>query len=194
YVLRAYETDRRRDYLAALAVLLAGTATHPTFVFPVIGVVLALTLVGPLGQVGWTWPSRRAWAALWGPFLAVRHGVHRPCRSRAWIFLAQLWRPRAGGDDPAHAGDRRMADPGDVHRWCAGRARFVPARENAAAASLGCCRRAGRGEHDGHALRGIIRHERLCGLCGRDAAHGLRIGRWLDPLDRGAGEAGEGRH
>jgi len=71
YVLRAYETDRRRDYLAALAVLLAGTATHPTFVFPVIGVVLALTLVGPLGQVGWTWPSRRAWAALWGPFLAV---------------------------------------------------------------------------------------------------------------------------
>src|SRR5690606_8126277 len=70
-VLRAYETERPRDYLGALAALLLGTATHPTFLFPVVGVVLALALVGPLGRVGWTWPSRPAWAALWLPFLAA---------------------------------------------------------------------------------------------------------------------------
>src|SRR5690606_22156220 len=76
FLLRAYETDRPRDYLAALAALLLGTATHPTFLFPVVGVVLALTLVGPLGRVGWTWPSRPAWTALYLPFLAAAGGAY----------------------------------------------------------------------------------------------------------------------
>lgn len=64
----AYDSDRPRDYLAVLLVLVLGTATHPTFLFPMPGVVLALSLVSREGGLGWRWPSRRAWGWLWGPY------------------------------------------------------------------------------------------------------------------------------
>lgn len=67
----AYERDCVRDYVAALAVLVLGAVTHPTFLFPMVGIALALTLVSANGVPGWWWPSRRAWAALWIPFLAL---------------------------------------------------------------------------------------------------------------------------
>jgi hypothetical protein len=72
----AIDLDRPRSFLAALAVMLAGTLTHPTFVFPMVGVLLALHLVRREGQIRWRWPTPRAWVWLWGPLLAsVTFGV-----------------------------------------------------------------------------------------------------------------------
>jgi len=70
FLLRALDTDRPRDYIGALVALVLGTATHPTFLFPVVGVALGTALVRPSGRIGWTWPSRAAWSALWLPFAA----------------------------------------------------------------------------------------------------------------------------
>lgn len=67
---RAYEEDRPSDYLKALIVLLLGSSTHPTFLFPAAGATLGLTLSGTGERlVGWRWPTRRAWQYLWGPYL-----------------------------------------------------------------------------------------------------------------------------
>ncbi len=66
---RAIDTNRTRDYLIVLVPLLLGAFTHPTFLFPIIGVTLAVTLVSRQGTIGWRWPTRRAWSGLWGPFL-----------------------------------------------------------------------------------------------------------------------------
>lgn len=70
-VVRAYERDRPGPYLGALAVLVLGTLTHPTFTFPMAGAVLGLTLVSGEGRVRWRWPTRRAWTWLWGPYAAA---------------------------------------------------------------------------------------------------------------------------
>jgi hypothetical protein len=68
---RGYDADRPRDLGAALAALLAGMLTHPTFLFPAAGAALGASLVARDGRIGWRWPSRRAWKWLWGPFLAL---------------------------------------------------------------------------------------------------------------------------
>lgn len=65
----AYDGDRPRDYLITLLAMVTGTLTHPSFVFPVAGVVIAVTLVDARGRVGWVWPSARGWRMLWLPFL-----------------------------------------------------------------------------------------------------------------------------
>ena len=72
-LLHAVDTDRPRTYLLALATVLVGTLTHPSYVFPLVGVILAVQLVSKDGQIRWTWPSRNAWLYLWGPltFIAV---------------------------------------------------------------------------------------------------------------------------
>ena len=70
-LLEATAADRRRSYALALLTLVAGVATHPTFLFPLTGVVLGLALVGPDGALGWRWPTRTAWSTLWVPFLAT---------------------------------------------------------------------------------------------------------------------------
>jgi hypothetical protein len=70
-LLTAYETDQRRHYLAALGLLLLGSATHPSFLFPLPGIVLGLALVTADGRLGWRWPSRAAWQWLWGPYAAA---------------------------------------------------------------------------------------------------------------------------
>ena len=74
----AYASDRPRPYLLSLLVLLLGTATHPSFVFPVLGVVVALSLVSEGHARRWRWPTARAWLHLWGPyvlFLALAFGL-----------------------------------------------------------------------------------------------------------------------
>jgi len=68
---RAYDSDRPRDYVIALIVLLIGTATHPSFVFPVAGAIVGLSLVRADGRFGLRWPSANAWRLLWGPFLLL---------------------------------------------------------------------------------------------------------------------------
>lgn len=68
---RSYERDTPGAYFGVLALLLTGSATHPSFVFPIIGVVVAVTVVNADGRVGWRWPSRRAWLCLWGPLIVA---------------------------------------------------------------------------------------------------------------------------
>lgn len=67
-LVRAVDRDRPRPYLLALLALLLGTATHPTFLFPLPGVVLGLYLIRREGTSQLPWPTRRAWKFLWGPF------------------------------------------------------------------------------------------------------------------------------
>ena len=57
--------------MLALLTLVAGVATHPTFLFPLAGIALGLTVVAPDGVMGWRWPTRTAWSTLWVPFLAA---------------------------------------------------------------------------------------------------------------------------
>ena len=57
---RAYRTDSKRQYLVALVLLVAGTLTHPSFLFPAVGVAAGLTLVDPERR-RLVWPSRMAW-------------------------------------------------------------------------------------------------------------------------------------
>ncbi len=65
----AYETDRPKVYLGVLAALFIGAWTHPSFVFPIIGAALAVSIFQPDGSTRFRWPTRTAWLWLWGPFL-----------------------------------------------------------------------------------------------------------------------------
>jgi hypothetical protein len=67
----AYDRNDSRSYLKVLVPLLLGTWTHPSFVFPMIGVALAVSFFRPNGTVRFRWPTREAWIWLWGPFLTV---------------------------------------------------------------------------------------------------------------------------
>lgn len=69
-LLSAAEKDRPRYYLLTLATVIGGAFTHPTLVFPIPGVFVALALFSKEGHIRWNWPTRRAWIFLWGP-LAV---------------------------------------------------------------------------------------------------------------------------
>jgi Dolichyl-phosphate-mannose-protein mannosyltransferase len=70
----AIDTDRRAAYIATFVAMSLGTLTHPSFVFPIIGVVAAATLVTKAGQLQWRWPSRNGWLFLWTPFLTFLFG------------------------------------------------------------------------------------------------------------------------
>ena len=68
---RAYDSDAPRDFAVALVPVLLGSWTHPSFVFPVAGAILALTLVSREGAFRWRWPSRNAWWYLYIPLVAI---------------------------------------------------------------------------------------------------------------------------
>lgn len=74
---RALDSDRAGAYTAALAALVGGWLTHPTFAFAALGVALAVSVVARDGSIGWRWPTWRAWLFLWGPLVAtvVVHAV-----------------------------------------------------------------------------------------------------------------------
>jgi mannosyltransferase len=71
---RALDTDRPAIYLLSLSSLVVGALTHPTFVFPVVGVALAVLAVSRDGRLRWVWPSRRGWLFLWGPLCLMAAG------------------------------------------------------------------------------------------------------------------------
>lgn len=68
---RAYDANQPRGYLMVLIPLFLGTWTHPSFVFPMIGVALAVSFFPSDGPARFRWPTREAWAWLWGPFLGL---------------------------------------------------------------------------------------------------------------------------
>src|SRR5690606_31364865 len=79
---RALDRDAPGGYLAGLAVLVLGTLTHPTFVFPMVGFILALHSLDASGRVGWRWPTRPAWMYLWGPLVLVLGGY------ATWLMMS----------------------------------------------------------------------------------------------------------
>lgn len=93
---RAYDSDRPRDYLYALLPLLLGAWTHPSFVFPMAGAALAITLADREGHIRWKWPTRNAWTYLWGPLVLV---------SLAGLVAIRLLRPAT---NVANGGDRGL--------------------------------------------------------------------------------------
>lgn len=70
-LLRAVDRDAPRSYLAALGALVLGCLSHPTFAFPMVGVVLAMYAVSPDGTFLRPRPTRNAWLYLWGPLGAA---------------------------------------------------------------------------------------------------------------------------
>lgn len=64
----ADDAQRPSAWLAVLAAMVCGTLTHPSFVFPVAGIVLGVALVRRDGTPRPPWPSPAAWRWLWGPF------------------------------------------------------------------------------------------------------------------------------
>lgn len=103
-LLVARASDRWRDHLLAFAVVAAGIATHPTFLFPLAGVALGLHLRPGAGEDGWRWewPSRSALLGFWGPLVGLlaaafvalsltgNSGAVRNWRGRPLIAVARL--------------------------------------------------------------------------------------------------------
>jgi hypothetical protein len=70
-VIRAMESDERRDHLLTLVLALTGSLTHITFLMPQTGLVLGAHLIRDDGRIGLRWPTRRALLWCWVPYLAV---------------------------------------------------------------------------------------------------------------------------
>lgn len=64
---RASRTGLPHHYLSALLFLVLGVATHPAFVFPVLGAAVGLYMVGAGDRLRPSMPSRNAIIYLWGP-------------------------------------------------------------------------------------------------------------------------------
>ena len=70
-ILRALERDRARDYLLAAAALALGALTHPSFLFTMVGVCLAVLVMDPSGRLAPRRPSHREVLFLWGPLVLL---------------------------------------------------------------------------------------------------------------------------
>jgi hypothetical protein len=70
----ALERDRAGGYLAVLATIVAAGLSHPTALFPLPGILVAVLLVSDGGRLGWRWPTKNAWLYLWGPLVICAIG------------------------------------------------------------------------------------------------------------------------
>lgn len=66
-ILRAYDTDRWATHAFAGALLIAGSLTHPTFMFTMLGVAAAQLIHPSEDGLKFAWPSRRSLFATWLP-------------------------------------------------------------------------------------------------------------------------------
>jgi hypothetical protein len=64
---RAIDSDRPRDYVAAVVAIILGALTHPTFLFPLVGVAAGATLLGRDGGVAARARVGKSVIALWIP-------------------------------------------------------------------------------------------------------------------------------
>lgn len=70
-LVRAHSTDRRRDWGFALVAFWAGAITHPTFVFPFFGALIAFFTVDASGRLRRPWPSRTALRSFVVPLIVL---------------------------------------------------------------------------------------------------------------------------
>lgn len=70
-LIAAIESDQRGRYIVAAVTIVLGMATHPTFLFPLAGAVVALHLVDSHGRFGLIRPTGAAVRWLWLPTLAA---------------------------------------------------------------------------------------------------------------------------
>lgn len=96
FLFRAGDSGKAKDARFALLPLLLGVASHPTFLFPVVGTVLGFHLVRDDGRLGIRLPDRRMLLNLWGP-AAIGIGVF-------YIFLTASG---GEGDSPIRNWDGR---------------------------------------------------------------------------------------
>ncbi len=66
-LLRARETDRIGHHAGAALCLIVGSLTHPTFMFPMLGVAAALNIEPAGERSAWRWPTKKAVLACWLP-------------------------------------------------------------------------------------------------------------------------------
>lgn len=82
-LLRAMDSDSRRDHLMVLLWLLLGTLTHPTFAITAVGLTVAAHLVNGSGQLGLRLPSPAAWRLSWIPAVVLLLGYY----AGLWLFF-----------------------------------------------------------------------------------------------------------
>ncbi len=75
-LLRAMDTDARRDHLLVLTWLLIGTLTHPTFAISAVGMTVAAHLVTNTSRFGFRLPSTNAWRLTWVPAVLLLLGYY----------------------------------------------------------------------------------------------------------------------
>lgn len=66
---QAHQHNRPQHYLGAAAALIAGSATHPSFLFAAFSVSAGICLVKPNGSFGLRFPNAQALRLLWLPYL-----------------------------------------------------------------------------------------------------------------------------
>src|SRR5690606_10033580 len=76
FLLEARNYGRPRDYIGALICLLLGTASHPTFFFPVAGIAVGVYMIRDNDRIGLPIPDRRAMLYLWLPAAVALGGIY----------------------------------------------------------------------------------------------------------------------
>lgn len=82
-LLRAMDSDSRRDHLLVLTWLLLGTLTHPTFAITAVGMTVAAHFVNSAGQFAIRLPTPSAWRLSWVPAVVLLLGYY----VSLWLFF-----------------------------------------------------------------------------------------------------------
>jgi len=87
----AYRDENPRHYIAAAAALIAGSATHPSFLFAAFSASAGVSLIRVDGSHGLRLPSARAWRLLWLPYLLFLTGAFLALRWTSSTSALQNW-------------------------------------------------------------------------------------------------------
>ena len=96
---RAINRDDRRAYVPAFVVLLLGSVTHPSFLFPMSGAILGAHLIHADGRLGLRWPTATAWRWLWGPYAVALAAGALVVRSLTHASGLTNWNGRGAAAD-----------------------------------------------------------------------------------------------
>jgi Dolichyl-phosphate-mannose-protein mannosyltransferase len=96
---RAIDRDDWRAYVPAFLVLLLGSVTHPSFLFPMSGAILGAHLIHADGRLGLRWPTATAWRWLWGPYAVALAAGALVVRSLTHASGLTNWNGRGAAAD-----------------------------------------------------------------------------------------------